>query len=408
MKTLRLLSWITARFIVEQHREIGFVARLALLGLIIGVSVLVIVLSVVNGFQKELETKVLSNLPQAQILIADGLSKQDLARLQNLDDSGVTAIAPFMQRSGLIAAKGEVCGVSINGVDTDSYAQVSSIFRYSVKDHLLGDKRFNVIVGSRIARTLGVGIGDPVTLLLPESKVDLAGSAFRQKKFYVSDIFDSRTLQDATHVYISLSDAGALFRQREPSGLHARLENLFDSSALWPYFSAKLGDRVYSITNWFSTNGNLFRAIAVQKMTMFVLLSFLIAVAAFNLVSGMVMVVEHRKSDIAILMSMGAGSRVLMSLFCLLGMQICLIGVMVGLILGVGFALILPFVFELVSVNFDLNLMSQYFVAYLPVDILLTDIGLVFLITMFIGFLASLYPARRASKLIPSRVLAHE
>ena len=180
MKTLRLLSWITARFIVEQHREIGFVARLALLGLIIGVSVLVIVLSVVNGFQKELETKVLSNLPQAQILIADGLSEQDLARLQNLDDSGVTAIAPFMQRSGLIAAKGEVYGVSINGVDTDSYAQVSSIFRYSVKGHLLGDKRFNVIIGSRIARTLGVGIGDPVTLLLPESKVDLAGSAFRQ------------------------------------------------------------------------------------------------------------------------------------------------------------------------------------------------------------------------------------
>ena len=95
MKTLRLLSWITARFIVEQHREIGFVARLALLGLIIGVSVLVIVLSVVNGFQKELETKVLSNHPQAQILIADGLSKQDLVRLQNLDDSGVTAIAPL-------------------------------------------------------------------------------------------------------------------------------------------------------------------------------------------------------------------------------------------------------------------------------------------------------------------------
>ena len=137
-------------------------------------------------------------------------------RLQNLDDSGVTAIAPFMQRSGLIAAKGEVYGVSINGVDTDSYAQVSSIFRYSAKGHLLGDNRFNVIIGSRIARTLGVGIGDPVTLLLPESKVDLAGSAFRQKKFYVSDIFDSRTLQDATHVYISLSDAGALFRQREP------------------------------------------------------------------------------------------------------------------------------------------------------------------------------------------------
>jgi len=107
-------------------------------------------------------------------------------------------------------------------------------------------------------------------------------------------------------------------------------------------------------------------------------------------------------------MSMGAGSRVLMSLFCLLGMQICLIGVMVGLILGVGFALILPLVFDLVSVNFDLNLMSQYFVAYLPVDILLTDIALVFLVTMFIGFLASLYPARRASKLIPSRVLAHE
>ena len=149
-------------------------------------------------------------------------------------------------------------------------------------------------------------------------------------------------------------------------------------------------------------SGNLFRAIAVQKMTMFVLLSFLIAVAAFNLVSGMVMVIEHRKSDIAILMSMGAGSRVVMSLFCFLGMQICLIGVLVGLILGVGFALILPFVFELVSVNFDLNLMSQYFVAYLPVDILLTDIGLVFLITMFCLLYTSPSPRDAHESRMPS------
>ncbi len=410
MKANRLVFWFALRFLRDRTSEVGFVGRIALLGLVVGVSVLVIVLSVINGFQKELQSNVLSNLPQAQILFTDGLSTTDMSELSDLSGSGLVAAAAFINRSGLVVANDRVAGASINGVQVESYQHVSSLFNYltSGEGLSLAENKFAVIIGSRMAKNLNVGQGDQVTLVLPDQRLGLTGSVFRRKQFTVIDIFDSGTLQDSSHVYISQRDAKLLFQVKGAQGLHGRLENLFDSSSLWPYFFSRFGDRVYSISTWFTSNGNLYKAIAVQKITMFVLLFFLVAVAAFNLVSGMVMIVEHRKGDIAILMSMGAGSRFLMSLFCLIGVLLCLLGVLLGMALGVVVASSLPTIYEAISARFALDLMSEYFISYLPIDILATDLVWVFSITMLIGLLASLYPAYRASNLFPSQVLAHE
>ena len=318
MKSHLLAFWFALRFLKDRNSEVGFVGRAALLGLVVGVSVLVIVLSVINGFQKELESNVLSNLPQAQILFADGLSLDDIEELDDLSDSGLVAVAPFAHRSGLVVAGERVSGASINGVHVESYRSVSSIFEYLSEGEglTLSEHKFAAIIGGRMAKELDIQLGDKVTLVLPDQRLGLTGSVFRRKRFTVIDIFDTGTLQDSSHVYISQGDAQLLFQEKRAQGLHGRLQDLFDSSRLWPFFSSRFGERVYSISTWFTSNGNLYRAIAVQKTTMFVLLFFLVGVAAFNLVSGMVMIVEHRKGDIAILMSMGADSRFLGSLFC--------------------------------------------------------------------------------------------
>ena len=410
MKLYRFIFWFVQRCLRDQRSETGMVARVALSGLVIGVSVLVIVLSIVNGFQKELQSNVLSNLPQAQILFLDGLSQSDQDNLADLRGSGLEAIAPFLQRSGLVAVNERVVGVTINGVEPDSYRKISSVFeRFSFGDgHRLAQIKFSIVLGVRIAKSLGVGVGDHVTLVLPDLKSGFTGSAFRRKKFTVIDIFETGTLLDTNHIYISLEDAKALFRENRAQGFHGKLNDLFDSSSLWPFFLKQFGDRVYSVTTWVSTNGNLYKAIAVQKMTMFVLLFFLVGVAAFNLVSGMVMIVEHRKGDIAILISMGAGSRLLATLFCLMGLQLCLMGTALGLILGVCVASVLPSLYGFVSDKFDLDLMGQYFISYLPVEVQIVDLIWVFSITLVIGLLASIYPAHRASKVYPGRVLAHE
>lgn len=410
VNSFRLASWIALRYLGDGKNEIGFVGRFALAGLVIGVSVLVIVLSVINGFQRELERNVLANLPQAKVEIFGGIRKEEVSLLSTLPDSGLTSMAPFIARSGLILGRDRILGISITGVEVESYQRVSSVFENLEVGVGASSpwSKFSIVLGARLAQKLAVMVGDKVTLLLPDDKASPTGALFRRKRFTVVDIFETATLQDTSHAYISLKDAKVLFREREAQGVHGKLENLFDPSMLWTFFNEHLGERAFNLTTWISSNGNLFRAIAVQKLTMFILLSFLIAVAAFNLVAGLMMIVEQRKSDIAILMSMGASSNFLKVLFCLIGLSLCLLGVFLGVSIGVLISLSLPWFYKFISDSFGLNLMSEYFITYLPVNIMGSDLTYILLVTMFIGLLSSLYPAHRAASLSPSQALSHE
>jgi len=206
---------------------------------------------------------------------------------------------------------------------------------------------------------------------------------------------------------MSVSTAKLLFRTENQISVHIRLADLFAISPAIDAIQLALGDRVH-IQTWKNSYGTLYQAIAVQKLTMLVLLSFLVGVAAFNLISGLIMIVEQRREDVAILSTFGLQSGSVLTVFVVLGSVLALGGIMLGILTGVAVANLLPYLFTTLSERFELELMSQYFISYLPVDVRFGDLLTISLTALVLALIATIIPARRATKLIPSRVLAHE
>jgi lipoprotein-releasing system permease protein len=248
-----------------------------------------------------------------------------------------------------------------------------------------------------------------VSLVLPSATVTPAGLFPRQKRFVVKGIIRSNSELDARAAYIHLDDARRLFRLgKRVHGYQLRLEDLFSAAQIAAVGMDTLGrDRVFART-WMRSHGNLYRAIGVQKTTMFVLLSFLVAVAAFNLVSTLVMVVDQRSGDVAIMRTLGSDTGTVVGAFVLLGATLGLVGIGLGLLVGSAIALLLPALYNWITISFGLDLMNQYFVSYLPVQIHLADLMGISITALVLCILSTLYPALRAAALRPSEVLAHE
>jgi lipoprotein-releasing system permease protein len=244
--------------------------------------------------------------------------------------------------------------------------------------------------------------------MLAEPRVSIVGALSRQKRFTVLDTFNSGSQLDNEGAFISLGNAQRLLQLGErTNALHGRLVSLFDFAGARNYLSAQL-TTVASIRSWMMTYGNLYQAIAVQKTMMYALFSLLIGVAAFNLISSLMMMVEHHRGDIAILRSMGATGGQIVSLFCGLGFLLGLGGITIGLCVGSLVAVGLESVFPIMQSLLGVDLMTQYFISYLPVEIRWMDVGVIFFGALTLSFVASVYPAWRAAKLLPSRVLAYE
>ena len=225
----------------------------------------------------------------------------------------------------------------------------------------------------------------------------------------MAGVFTSDSQLDGQAVFTNLKAGQVLFRTGDSvHGVQGRLADLFEFGAAGKFLESHLRNTGARISSWMRTYGPLYRAIAVQKLTMFVLLSFLVGVAAFNLVSGLVMIVEQRKNDVAVLRTLGARSPTLLMLFVLVGLSVAIVGVLMGLLLGVALAQALPGLFSWLNQQLDAGLMSQYFISYLPVDVRLNDLAQVGLASTVIALLATIYPAWRATRLLPSQVLAQE
>ncbi|MBX3707515.1 MAG: lipoprotein-releasing ABC transporter permease subunit [Pseudomonadales bacterium] len=400
-----------ARYAFARRSSLSFISLIATGGLALSVAVLVIVVSVINGFERELEERVFGVLPHVMLQGRGTLvpSEDDRARLDAL--AGVAGTAPFVQGTGLAAVAGHAVGVLVWGVDSARQGHVSDYGRYleGPQQGALQAGAYRVILGAGVAARLGVGVGDSVALVLPTATVTPAGVLPRQKRFTVSAILRSRSEVDARAALIHIGDAQRLFRLG--GGIHGyqlKLVDLFAAERVARAGVDALGfERVYAST-WMRTHGNLYRAIGVQKSTMFVLLSFLVAVAAFNLVSTLVMVVNQRSGDVAILRTLGAGTGLIVRAFVLLGLLIGATGIAAGAVLGTLIAAALPGVYRVVTETFTLDLMNQYFVSYLPVQIRLGDLTGIVVTALVLAGLSTLYPAWRAAVLKPSRVLAHE
>jgi lipoprotein-releasing system permease protein len=397
------------RYALSRRSSISFISFVAAGGLALSVCVLVVVVSVINGFERELRERVFGLLPHVSLYGREPL-EVDAADLDALAAiPGVIGVQPFVQGVGLAAVEDKLKSVVISGVDPDRYGGVSDVFDFVTDGATLAPGEFAVLLGAGVAADLGVGVGDPVTLVLPSATVTPAGLFPRQKRFLVRGLIRSRSEVDSRAAYIHLRDAQRLFRLGDAvHGYQLRLQDLFDAGVVTPLALDALGrDRVFART-WMRTHGNLYHAIGVQKTTMFVLLSFLVAVAAFNLVSTLVMVVDQRSGDVAIMRTLGSDTGTVVGAFVLLGATLGLVGIGAGLAAGVGLSLLLPALYAWVSDTFGLDLMNQYFVSYLPVRVLPMDLVGISVTALVLSVLSTLYPALRAAALQPSEVLAHE
>ena len=397
------------RYAFSRRSTLTFISLVAVGGLALSVAVLVVVVSVINGFERELRERVFGVLPHLAVYGRPALTEDtdDLERLQAL--AGVEGVAPFVRGEGLVAVADQVAGVLMTGIYPAEQQRVSSYASFVSGSSSLEPGAYQVILGSGLARQLRVGLGDRVSLVLPAATVTPAGLFPRQKRFTVAGIMRSRSEVDSRAAYIHLQDAQRLFRLGgRIHGYQLRLDDLFAADVVGQAAVNALGPQRVLARSWMVTHGNLYRAIGVQKSTMFILLSFLVAVAAFNLVSTLVMVVNQRSGDIAILRTLGSDSGTIISAFVLLGVLLGSVGILVGALVGLAIGTVLPDLYSWITNLLSLDLMNQYFVSYLPVEVRLADLRGIVLTALGLCTLSTFYPAWRAAALKPSVVLAHE
>lgn len=402
---------IGLRYANSRRSFISFISIVAIAGLVLSVAVLVLVTSVMNGFERELKERVLGVVPHLTVRGVEPIEnwREDAAMLAKVP--GILGVAPFIDGTGLLVANGRSSGVTFNGIDPALEGAVSDIGKYVVDGDigLLASGSFGVLLGRGVAAYLGVAAGDFVTAVLPEASVSLVGLIPRQKKIKVVGIIDTQSELDQRSVYLSLADAARLFRLgHRVQGLNVRLVDLFNASNVGTEAVAVLGpERVYAIT-WMRMHGNLYRAIEFQRAMMFLLLSLLVGVAAFNLVSALIMVVNQRRGDVAVLRTLGGGTSTIVVSFLVLGGIIGLAGVGLGLLLGTGASLLVQDGYRWLESALGLHLMSQYFISYLPAQVRVVDLATVAGVALLLSLGSTLYPAYRAARLKPADVLKHE
>jgi lipoprotein-releasing system permease protein len=399
---------VGSRYAFSRRSTLSFISLVAISGLALSVAVLVIVTSVVNGFDRELRERVFGVLPHLSFVGREPLafSLDDMEALRAIP--GVRGIAPFVEGAALVAVADGVGAVLVTGMEPESYEAVSDVHQF-VRGRMPRAGEYGVLLGDQVAQRLGVDIGDRVTLVLPSATVTPAGLFPRQKRFVITGLLDSQSDLDGRAAYVRLTVAQKLFRLGDRiHGYQARLDDLFAALDVGSAGVLALGPQRLFARSWMRTHGNLYQAIGMLKSTLFVLLSFLIAVAAFNLISTLVMVVDQRSGDIAVLRTLGGDTSTLIWTFVILGVLLGGAGIAAGLGLGAALALALPGLYEWLTALLGADLLAQYFVTYLPVELQPGDLLGIAVTAFLLCVLSTLYPARRAAGLQPFRVLAYE
>lgn len=410
----RLPFLIGLRYVRAKRRNhfISFISLTSMLGLMLGVAVLILVLSVMNGFDHELRTRVLGMVPHAKIESREGLSDWQALAERVAQHERVIGVAPYVEQQGMFSVGGRNEGAMVNGIEPEYEDQVSIIGRHmqqgSLDDLMPGE--WNVVLGSILARRLGVGVGDRVTLLVPEASITPGGVFPRLKRFTVSGIFSVGADLDASLAYANIEDMQTLARLGDNvGGLRLELDDLFAASDVTRSIVSELGNN-YRGFDWTFSHGNLFQAIQMEKRMIGLLLTVIIAVAAFNIVSTLVMVVTDKHADIAILRTIGATPRSIMGIFIVQGMAIGIIGILVGVAAGISLALTISDLIHGVESLFGIQFLDAgvYFISSLPSRLHWEDVGNIVAAAFGLTFLSTLYPAWRAARIQPAEVLRYE
>ena len=397
---------------------ISFISGVSMLGIGLGVAALIVVLSVMNGFRKEVQDRMLSVISHVELSSMDGAALPDwratAAQVRSVPGAGAQVIgaAPFIATQALIARGDELRGAIVRGISPNDEATVTDIAAQLKNTTFakLVPGQWGVVLGIELARSLGVREGDKVTVMAPGGQVTPAGVVPRLKQLTVVGSFDSGHYEyDSTLALIDIEDAARLFRTEGPTGVQLRLTDLNQAREVAAQLAGALGPTV-RVSDWTRTNRNWFAAVQLEKRMMFIILTLIVAVAAFNLVSTLVMTVTDKRADIAILRTLGASPRSVMAVFMVQG---ALSGV-IGTLGGVAFGLLIAFnvgtlvgaLESLLRVNFLPP--SIYLISRMPSEPQSADIVPIIVISLLLAFVATLYPSWRASRVQPAEALRYE
>ena len=381
-------------------------------GIALGVAALIVVLSVMNGFQKEVRDRMLSVLSHIEITSPAGLANWESVSEKLSGQAHVLGVAPMVSSQGLLSRGESMRGVALRGVAPELEGKVSDLPKQFVAGSMndLKPGQFGVVLGAQLAGTLGVRIGDRVSLLVPEGDLTPAGMMPRMRALQVVGIIDSGHYEyDSTLTIMHWQDTAALLRMSDPTGLRVKVDDMQRA----PEIAVKLAQVVPQalwVSDWSRSNRNWFAAVQTEKKMMFIILTLIIAVAAFNLVSTLVMTVTDKQADIAILRTMGASAGLVQRIFLVQGLAIGLLGSLSGVVFGLLIALnidvIVPFIEALFRVQFLPR--DIYFISQLPSDVRFDDVLTVGVMAFVLSILATIYPSRRAAQVKPAEALRYE
>ncbi|EYC52221.1 cell division protein FtsX [Hylemonella gracilis str. Niagara R] len=397
---------------------ISFISGVSMLGIALGVAALIIVLSVMNGFQKEVRDRMLGVVSHIEIHSADGLALQDADRTLDLvrQHPEVVGAAPFISSQALLARGEDMKGALLRGIVPGLEGQVTDLAAGLQQDLLqrLVPGEFGIVLGRELARQLGVRVGDPVTLIAPSGQITPAGVLPRMKQMRVVALFNSGHYEyDSGLALLHVDDAARIFRLEGATGIRVKLKDLHQAREVASDLVATLSrgqNQDLIVRDWTQQNRTWFAAVQLEKRMMFIILTLIVAVAAFNLVSTLVMTVTDKRADIAILRTLGASPGSIMGVFVVQGSLVGVIGTLAGLALGLGVAfnidVLVPALERLLQASFlpqDIYLISR-----MPSEPLASDIVPIALISLVLAFAATLYPSWRASRVNPAEALRYE
>ena len=386
-------------------------------GIALGVAALIVVLSVMNGFQKEVRDRMLSVLPHIELYIPGAVPERVLEQWQQFasaaeKNSEVKAGAPFVAAQGMLVRGQALRGVQVRGIDPQAEGKVSDLPRQMVSGRLTDLKpgSFGVVLGNELADGMGVKLGDTLLMMAPQGSISPAGLTPRMRQFTVGGVFSSGHYEyDSSLAFVDDEDAARVFRESGTAGVRLRVADMQRAPEVAAELQKVLPPYVMA-SDWSRNNRTWFAAVKTEKRMMFLILALIVAVAAFNLLSSLVMAVKDKQSDIAILRTLGAGPREIARIFLVQGALIGVIGTLLGVAGGILIAynvdVIVPFIERLLGVHFLPR--EIYFISALPSDPQVGDIVTIGLTSLVLSLLATLYPSWRASRLQPAQVLRHD
>lgn len=403
------LRYLRAR---RRNHFISFISGVSMVGLTLGVMVLIIVLSVMNGFDRELRTRILGMVPHATVSQPGGLADWPAVANKLSQHPDVQGVSPFTESQAMLVGPSQTKGVAVSGVEPATLSEVSILPNHLTSGSLddLQEGRFGILLGDILARQLGVDLGDRVTMMVPEVTVNLAGVTPRFKRFEVVGTFAVGAELDANLAVVQMNDLGRLLRYEDRvDGVHLKVDDLFQARQIAIDAGRSLQGR-YLVSDWTRTQGNLFQAIQLEKRMVGLLLFMIVAVAVFNIVSSLVMMVTDKQGEIAILRTLGARSGQIMGIFIVQGTAIGLIGIALGVILGVLGAWSVADIIAWIENTFHIQFLNAevYFISYIPSELKWSDVRLIASASFVISVLATIYPAWRASRISPAEALRYE